>query len=122
MADAFEAEVRQIADQATFLANAPCDRLVSATDQDPTLVPMLRGFAATLQGLANREEALARSSSERVLREMDQALAALDQALRACKIDPRPSEARRRDSGVVARHASRSPGQAGRISSSTARV
>ncbi len=93
VADAFDAEARQVADQANLLATAPCDRLVAATEQDPALVSTLRGYGATLRALAASQEALARLSTQRLVREMEEALARMDETLRSCRLDPRPREA-----------------------------
>ena len=84
--DAFRAEVQQAIDQARFLAGAPCDRLAAAIRDNPTLVPGLRTYGATLKRIAAQDQALDRPGTPVFLKRMDDAFAELDQTLASCGI------------------------------------
>jgi hypothetical protein len=82
---AFHDEVEQLIAQVQFLTNAPCDRLSGALAQDPSRVPQLKAFAATLKRLAPKDQALDRQGTPFLLKRLDDALGELDQKLADCR-------------------------------------
>src|SRR4051812_7976448 len=86
---AFHDELEQLIAQAQFLSNAPCDRLSGVLAQDPTRVPQLKAFAATLKRLAPKDQALDRQGTPFLLKRLDDALGELDKKLASCGIRAR---------------------------------
>ena len=88
VARAFLAEVSDATDEAIALASAPCDELKTELQANPSEVPSLRGFAATLKRLARQEADLDTDEVHNAVTELDQAMAELEGALSLCGLNP----------------------------------
>src|SRR4051794_35790201 len=56
--NAFLSDVDDLIGEATDLAVTPCDDLVMLTQQNPTLLPSIRGFAAIMRRASANQSAL----------------------------------------------------------------
>lgn len=87
MQDAFLSNVNDLTDAIESLAMTQCADLTTETQQNPTEVIEMRGFAATLQRLGASQPALSTSQDVRSsLDDMTRALQQLDAALNTCGI------------------------------------
>lgn len=84
--DAFADQVREVTDEAQYLAGAECDQLTLTLREQPRLVPDLRAFAGVLKRMASRDQVLQRPRSQELLADMDEALEKLSLKLAFCGI------------------------------------
>jgi hypothetical protein len=88
VARAFLSEVSAATDEAIALASAPCDELKTELQTNPSELPSLRGFAATLKQLARQEADLDTDDVRNAMTDLDQAMAELQGALSLCGLNP----------------------------------
>lgn len=84
--DAFIANVNDLTSEVSDLANAPCEQLTAETAGNPSEVPQIHGFAATLKRVGTQQAALNSDDVRSALDALDMAITQLDSALSACGI------------------------------------
>lgn len=85
--EVFVEQAQELAEEARFLAGAPCDRLATAVEEQPAMIGELRGFAALLRRVAAQDQVLERFRTQSILKQMDDELDQLRRALAACGIE-----------------------------------
>jgi len=76
-----------VIDEASVMAEAPCDELKRAQAQDPNVFRSVRGYAATLKRVAAQSPELSDDLEVKsTLAELDTTMGQLDGALRLCGI------------------------------------
>jgi hypothetical protein len=86
---AFLSQIDDIIAEATDLAVIPCEDMQVVTTRNPSLVPSLRGFAATVKRVSSTQAALDTDAVKSALADLDQTMAQLEGALSMCGITQR---------------------------------
>jgi hypothetical protein len=84
--DAFLSNVNDLTDEVEALATASCDDLTTETQDNPTEVPEIHGFATTLQRAATNQAVLNSDDVRTALADLNKAVTQLDAALNTCGI------------------------------------
>jgi hypothetical protein len=86
--DEFISNVNDLTSEVESLASAPCPDLVAETRANPSEMPQIHGFAATLQRVGAQQTALSTDEVRSSLAALDLAINHLDGALSRCRINP----------------------------------
>ena len=84
--DAFLSDVDDLIAEATDLAVTPCDDLVMVVQQNPQLVPSLRGYAATVKRVSANQAVLNTDAVKSAVADLDKTMGQLEGALSLCGI------------------------------------
>jgi hypothetical protein len=87
--DAFLSDVDELIAEATDLAVTPCEDLVMVTQQNPQLVPSLRGYAATVKRVSTNQAVLNTDAVKSAVADLDKTMGQLEGALSLCGITQR---------------------------------
>jgi hypothetical protein len=83
----FEDQLLTVIDQASVMAEAPCDDLKRAQTDDPNVFRSIRGYAATLKKVASQSPDMAQDPEiASALADLDTVMGQLDGALSLCGI------------------------------------
>jgi hypothetical protein len=84
--NAFLSNIDDLIAEANDLTATACPDLTQVTRDNPSLVPSLRGFAATMKRVGSSEAVLNTDNVKIALGDLDHTMGALEGALSACKI------------------------------------
>jgi hypothetical protein len=84
--NAFLSNVDDLIAEANDLTATPCDDLKQVTTDNPTLLPSLRGFTATMKRVASTQAVLNTDDVKAALGDLDHTMGALEGALSQCGI------------------------------------
>jgi hypothetical protein len=84
--NAFLSNVDDLIAEANDLTATPCDDLKQVTTDNPSLLPSLRGFTATMKRVATAQAVLNTDNVKTALGDLDQTMGALEGALTQCGI------------------------------------
>jgi hypothetical protein len=84
--NAFLSNIDDLIAEANDLTATPCDDLKQVTTDNPSLLPSLRGFTATMKRVATAQAVLNTDNVKTALGDLDQTMGALEGALSQCGI------------------------------------
>jgi hypothetical protein len=85
----FLSDVDDLIGRASDLAVTPCANLALVMQDNPGLIPSLRGFASSLQGVGRSQAVLDTAAVKNALSDLETSMAQLDAALSQCGLGER---------------------------------